>query len=79
MMSYEDNYTTSDMGFAASLLAMGFQIDNVDKSNSRRVVFAFQRSESLDAVVSKYRAGELLIPTNSVIESIKNLKSLIYE
>jgi hypothetical protein len=70
--------TTSDLGLAASLYTSGFRVERVDKSNPRRVVFCFKETDELNLCIAQYWAGDLMFPADSIIVSIKYLKSLIY-
>ena len=73
------NYNeVSDLGLAASLTASGFVIDSVDKSNPRRVVFVFEKSEQLEHSIDLFWANKLLLPATLLLENIRQLKSRIY-
>jgi uncharacterized protein DUF5659 len=68
----------SDLGLAASLSALGHRIEGVDKSNPRRVVFVFEKSEGLDLAIELYWADQLLLNAADLIEHIRQLKGRIY-
>jgi len=71
-------YETSDLGLAASLVACGFEIANVDKSNPRRVVFVFEKTGELDQNIDLFWSNKLLLPATQLLEHIRQLKSRIY-
>ncbi len=71
-------YKSSDMGEASSLHAGGFRVVNVDKSNPKRVFFVFEKTNELETSINRYWSGDLKLPANTLISSIKYLKVLIY-
>lgn len=75
----ETNYeTTADLGLAASLVASGFTVVKIDRSDPRRVVFAFQNNPELQEHISRFWADELLIPAGLLLDCVRKLKARIY-
>lgn len=74
-----DNFNEiSDLGLAASLSAMGFEIVRVDKSNPKRVVFVFEKSTAVELAVNDFWSNKLLLPASSLLDHIRKLKFRIY-
>lgn len=71
-------YTTSDLGCAAALVALGAHTQSLDKSNPARVVFIFGNSPELTKVVESYWNGLLKVDAKTFFETQKWLKSRIY-
>lgn len=68
----------SDLGLAASLSVMGFEIVRVDRSNPKRVVFVFEKTPEIDAAVNDFWSEKLLLPATSLLDHIRKLKYRIY-
>lgn len=77
-MNITDYEKTADMGLAASLVASGFTVVDVDRSDPRRVVFVFINNPELQEHISRYWSDELLLPASLLLDSIRKLKARIY-
>lgn len=73
-----DYFHSSDLGLAASLSAVGFDLARVDKTNPRRVVFYFANSPELERATKQYLSGDLKLSAAVLMEHIKMLKGRIY-
>lgn len=78
MTNNDNTFETSDLGLAASLYASKFIVTKVDKTNSRRVIFCFNKSKPLLDTVNAYWSNDLLLPAGQLMDSIKMLKTRIY-
>lgn len=68
---------TSDLGIAASILSLGYELIDIDDTDSRRLVFCFAGDDGLDAIASAYRSGELLVSALAYSDSLRSLKGAI--
>ena len=74
-----DNYfTTYDLGLAASLASLNYEIVDLDKENPRKVRFIFPKSSALNQAVKAYFSGKLTVNARLMFENIKMLKNRIY-
>ncbi len=77
-LNENDTYSTTDLGCSSALVALGFQLEDLDKSSPNRAIFIFKNSEDLTHTVDKYWDGNLSIKAKSYFETQKWLKSRIY-
>jgi len=71
-------YTSSDLGCSAALVACGYALLDLDRSNPRRIVFIFKGSIELSQTEQDFWGGSLLVPARQYFDAIKLLKSRIY-
>jgi hypothetical protein len=76
--SNDNQFSSYDLGLAASLVCSGFPVDYLDKSNPHKVGFFFQRIDGLDQAIQLYWADQLQVPALSYFNAIKMLKNRIY-
>lgn len=69
---------TSDLYYAAYLLAQGYELRDADRTNSSRVVFRFQYTDRLKSEYHRYFFGGSMIRTNDYVSALKKLKTLLY-
>lgn len=77
------NQTTSqfrsyDLGLASALTQVGFALHGLDRSNSRKVEFIFDRTPELEEAVRRFWSGELMVDAQGYFESIRSVKNRIY-
>jgi hypothetical protein len=82
-MTMTDNntelYKTADLALVAVLLLfMPDSLDAYDRTNPRKVLFVFRRSDRLDALVDKYWKRELMVEPQDFFNQIKLAKVRIY-
>ena len=75
----EDNnvFTTYDLGLSAAILASGYKLKNLDRTN-RRALFVFEHKSGIDVTANKFLADELRVKARSYFDSLKALKSKLY-
>lgn len=76
-----DHYNTYDLGVAAALSVLGFEIVEMDKTNPKRVKFVFKadgRKGGIEAFANTYFNHSLELPAQRFFTEIKVLKSRIY-
>lgn len=74
----KENFLTADLGCAAALISVGFELISLDRQNSRRVIFVFKKKVGADEVVSNYFLNRLKVDARNFFDTIKMLKNLIY-
>jgi len=74
-----NNFETSDFWLASTLMALGEQLLDVDRSNTRRAVFVFVLSSTLENCVELYRNRKVNIEPQSLFVQTKLLKNRLYE
>ena len=72
------NFQTSDFYTAVFLLANGFKLIEIDKTNSRRFCFVFEDQENRVKLLEDYFNGNARIEPRQFVSSIKELKTLMY-
>jgi len=73
-----ESFITSDLSLAASLLTLGFNVWNLDRSNPKKSQFIFQRSIGLDLAIQKYWNGKLKMNPRLFADNQKMLKNRLY-
>lgn len=71
-------FITADLSLASSLLTLGYEIWNLDKTNPQKAQFIFQRSSGLDLAVKQYWDGKLRINPRLFFDNQKMLKNRLY-
>lgn len=61
-----------------TLLSIYFPIFSIDKSNPKRIVFAFERSPKLKEIVKKYIRREITIEPQIFTSQERFIKTQIY-
>ena len=72
-----ENYQTSDLCLATTL-SLYLPIENVDKSNTKRVVFTFGNSPKITEIIDSYWDNKLRVDPQQFFNQIKLIKSRIY-
>jgi hypothetical protein len=70
-------YKTADLGLATTI-SLYFPIRTIDRSNPRKVLFVFDLTDELNALVDRFWRGEVVIEPQTFTNQIKNLKTRIY-
>ena len=69
----------SDLGLASALACLSFRIEELDRSNPRRVVFRFDASQhGIQEAVDDYWNGNLRLPPAPLFTHQRLLKQRIY-
>ena len=72
------NFQTSDFYTAVFLLANGFKLLEIDKSNPRRFCFVFADQENRAELIEDFFNGSARVEPRQFVSSIKELKTLMY-
>jgi hypothetical protein len=67
-----------DLGLAAALVSVGFEMKQTSYDNSGRAYFIFVQSVELDNAVNAYWTDALNVRARKYSDNIKMLKSRIY-
>ncbi len=76
--SPENAYVTSDLGCAAALICVGYKIDSLERVSDTKVLFCFPAGYDIEACSVAYWNNELKILARNYHDSMKMLKSRIY-
>lgn len=61
-----------------TILSLSFPIESVEKTNTRRVLFVFKKSQKLKEVIESYWRCELRIEPQQFFNQLKIIKTRIY-
>ncbi len=75
----ENNFfKSSDLSLISTLQLYGYHIEAMDRSSSEKIVFVIKRDEELDNLIQAFWSRSLRVEPLAYFESIKNIKSRIY-
>lgn len=77
-LDYNKMFLTFDLGLASSLISLGYELWNLEKSNPKKVQFIFKRAEGIDLAVNDYWQDRLKINARTLFDNQKMLKNRIY-
>ncbi len=72
-------HTTSDFHCVSVLVAMGYEIEHVDKTNPSRCIFSFKSTDDLEKTVNLFWLRKLHLNPHAIFEAQRHVKSLMYE
>lgn len=73
------SFLTSDLGLTAALLSHGCQIEKMDRTNPGKIKFVVRGNDDLNRLIQGYWSKDLRVDALSYFESLKNIKSRIYQ
>ncbi len=71
-------FTTFDLSLAVTLITIGFQLIDLEKSNPRKVQFLFKDSIELQKAVNDYWSDKHKVNPRVYFDNLKMLKSRLY-
>ena len=71
-------FLTQELSLSAALLAWGFSLDSIDKTNPNKVTFIFIRNSELDQAIQTYWDNSGQISPKSYFNALREVKSRIY-
>lgn len=76
----DDNkyWSSHDLGCAAALVSLGFDLLALDKENPQKVKFIFKSAEDIEEVIKEYWDSGLQVDAQTYFNSLKRLKNQIY-
>ena len=81
-MKMKNNHRVSDLGLAAALVSLDFEISKTEQDKTGRTEFIFtspdEQGADLDSAISSYWSNTLDVKARYYFDAIKMLKSRIY-
>jgi len=74
----QEIFQTYDMGCAAGLVSVGFELKSLDRSNPQKVLFCFKYEVDIEEAADDYFVDKLQINARTYFDNIKMLKNRIY-
>ena len=74
----EDFFTTFDLNVSSVLVALGHQLDHIERNQKGRTLFFFKASPQIKKIVQNYWKQEISINPQKLFDSLKFLKNQIY-
>ena len=74
----ENTFSTSDFYLAAFLRAKGFNLVDMDRTNTKRAFFIFENRKDKTELVENFLFGNAYVEPKSFIAAIKELKQLLH-
>lgn len=75
----ENNFSTFDLGLAAALISVDFELVSLDKQkNPRKVLFVFKTKSDIGEKVDDYFSGKLKASARALFDNTKMLKNIIF-
>ncbi len=72
------NFSTFDLGLAAVLVTMEYELLKLDKTNPKKVRFVFRQEKSIEQAMLDYYKDEIKLPAQTLFNNQKMLKNRIY-
>lgn len=72
------NFSTFDLGLAAVLVTMGYELLKLDKANPKKVRFVFKQEKSIEQAMLDYYEDKIKLPAQTLFNNQKMLKNRIY-
>jgi len=76
--SNDPHFLSYDIGLAAALTTLHFELLSLNRDNLRKIGFIFSRTPELEQATQEYFAGRLLIDARSFFENTMMLKNRIF-
>ena len=73
-----NNYQTSDLGCAAALISLGFDLNYLNKTNLKKVEFIFTNKKEIEKRADDYFSDKLKVNPRAYFDNLKMLKNRIY-
>lgn len=74
-----DFFKSSDLSLISTLQLYGYSIEAMDRSNLEKIVFVIKRDKELDNLIQSFWSRNLKVEPLAYFESLKNIKSRIYQ
>lgn len=71
-------FSTFDLGLAAVLLTLKYELLELDRSYPKKIRFIFKRERNLEQVINDYFDDKIELPAQSLLNNQKILKNRIY-
>jgi hypothetical protein len=74
----QNEFSTTDLGLAVTLITLKYELLRLDKSNPRKVKFIFKYKKNIEKAVEDYFNNKIKLPVLSLFNNLKTLKTRIY-
>ncbi len=74
----EDFFTTYDLNISAVLVALGHQLDHIERKNGGKALFFFKASPAIQKIVQNYWKQAITLNPQKLLDSLKFLKNRLY-
>lgn len=74
-----NNHKISDTFLAATLVALGISIADIDRTNPQRCIFLFESSELVDQYIQQYLLNQLKVNPATLLQSYKYVLSQLHD
>ncbi|MBI2451049.1 MAG: hypothetical protein HYV52_01770 [Parcubacteria group bacterium] len=71
-------FSTFDLGLAAVLLTLKYELLELDRSYPKKIRFIFRRERNIEQVINDYFDDKIELPAQSLLQNQKILKNRIY-
>ena len=71
-------FSTFDLGLAAVLLTLKYELLKLDRSYPKKIRFIFKRERNIEQVINDYFDDKIELPAQSLLQNQKILKNRIY-
>ena len=71
-------FSTFDLGLAAVLLTLKYELLELDRSYQKKIRFVFKRERNIEQVINDYFDDKIELPAQSLLQNQKILKNRIY-
>lgn len=71
-------FSTFDLGLAAVLLTLKYELLELDRSYPKKIRFVFKRERNIEQVINDYFDDKIELPAQSLLNNQKILKNRIY-
>jgi len=71
-------FSTFDLGLAAVLLTLKYELLELDRSYPKKIRFVFKRERNIEQVINDYFDDKIELPAQSLLQNQKVLKNRIY-
>ena len=74
----QNDFLTFDLNLSSALIALGYELLELDKSNPKKVCFGFKREKNIEQAMDDYFNDKIKLPAQMLFNNQKNLKNRIY-
>ena len=71
-------FSTFDLGLAAVLLTLKYELLELDRSYTKKIRFIFKREKNIEQVINDYFDDKIELSAQSLLQNQKILKNRIY-
>ena len=72
------DYVTSDLGCAAALISVGFELVGLNKQEPQKVRFIFRSKAGIEKATNEYFLDRVEVRARTYFDNIRMLKNLLH-